>query len=61
MLYVLVTWLLASEMLNLPDFHTLEWTMSELLELKMAAVPEMEPNQTSEHNGLNGLSLGDFR
>ena len=59
MLYVLVTCLLSSEMLVLPDLHTLECTMSELLELKLSAVPEMDPNQTSEHNGLNGLSLGD--
>ena len=34
--------------------------MSELLELKMSAMPEMDPKQTSERNGLNGLSLGDF-
>ena len=40
----------ASEMLVLPDFHTLERTMSELLELKMSEVPEMDPNKTSEHN-----------
>ena len=59
MLYVQVTCLLASEMLLLPDLHTLEWTMSELLELKISAVPKMDPKQTSEHNGLNGLSPGD--
>ena len=26
--------------------HTLEWTMSELLELKLSTVPEMDPKQT---------------
>ena len=51
---------MASKMLVLPDLHTHEWTMNELLELKMSAVPEMEPNKTSEHNGLKGLSLCDF-
>ena len=39
--------------------HTLEWTMNEFLELKMSAV-EMDPKQTSEHDGLNGLSRCDF-
>ena len=33
-------------MLVLPDFYTLEWTMSELLELKLSTVPEMDPKQT---------------
>ena len=60
MVYVPVTWLLASEMLVLPDLHTLEWTMSELLKLKMNTVPEMDPKQTSEHDGLNGPFRGDF-
>ena len=59
MLYIQATWLLTSEMLVLPDFYTLEWTMNEFLELKMSAV-EMDPKQTSEHDGLNGLSPGDF-
>ena len=31
--------------------------MSELLEFKMGAVPEMDPKQAPEHNGLNGLSM----
>ena len=51
---------MASKMLVLPDLHTHEWTMNELLELKMSTVPEMEPSKTSEHNGLKGLSLCDF-
>ena len=43
---------------QVPD--PIQWTMSELLELKMNTVPELDPKQTSEHDGLNGLFHGDF-
>ena len=31
-----------------------------ITELKMSTVTEMDPKQTSEHDGLNGLFRGDF-